>query len=67
MNKLVFRLKKDWEDDVVLIANNHKDLQEYLDANYDWYCIDVREDYAVITERPGFESEVVTLEWVKHI
>ena len=65
MNKLVFTLKNDWGSDIVLIANNHKDLEDYLNANYDWVRIEVKEDSVIIKERD--ENEIATLEWVKHI
>ena len=67
MNKLVFTLKNDWGSDIVLIANNHKDLEDYLNANYDWVRIEVKEDSVIIKEREGYENEIATLEWVKHI
>ncbi len=67
MNKLVFTLKNDWGSDIVLIANNHKDLEDYLNSNYDWFRIEVKEDSVIIKEREGYENEIATLEWVKHI
>ena len=67
MNKLVFTLKNDWGSDIVLIANNHKDLEDYLNANYDWFRIEVKEDSVIIKAREGYENEIATLEWVKHI
>jgi hypothetical protein len=67
MNKLVFTLKNDWGSDIVLIANNHKDLEDYLNSNYDWVRIEVKEDSVIIKEREGYENEIATLEWVKHI
>lgn len=67
MNKLVFTLKRDFGSDVRLISNNHKDLQEYLDNNFDWYLKEVKEDTVVIQELPGYSREYATLHWVKHI
>ena len=67
MNKLVFTLKNDWGSDLVLIANNHKDLEDYLNKNYDWYKIEVKEDSVIIKEREGYENVIALLEWVKHI
>jgi len=67
MNKLLFTLKIDWGSDVVLIANNHKDLEDYLNSNYDWFKIEVKEDSVIIKERDGYENEIATIEWVKHI
>jgi len=67
MNKLIFTLKNDCGSDIVLIANNHKDLEDYLNSNYDWVRIEVKEDSVIIKEREGYENEIATLEWVKHI
>ena len=67
MNKLVFTLKNDWGSDIVLIANNYKDLEDYLKSNYDWFRIEVKEDSVIIKEREGYENEIAILEWVKHI
>ena len=67
MNKLVFTLKNDWGSDIVLIANNHKDLEDYLNSNYDWFRIEVKEDSVIIKKCYGYENEIATLEWVKHI
>lgn len=67
MNKLVFTLKNYWGSDIVLIANNHKDLEDYLDSNYDWFKIEVNEDSVIIKEREGYENEIATLEWVECI
>ena len=67
MNKLVFTLKNDWGSDIVLIANSHKDLKDYLNYNYDWVRIEVKEDSVIIKEREGYKNEIATLEWVKHI
>ena len=67
MNKLVFTLKNDWGSDIVLIANNHKDLEDYLNSNYDWFRIEVKEDSVIIKACEGYENEIATLEWVKHI
>jgi hypothetical protein len=67
MNKLVFTLKGNWSSDIVLIANNHKDLEDHLKENYDWYRVEVKDDSVVIKMREGYENEIATLEWVKHI
>ena len=67
MNKLLFTLKIDFGSDITLIANNHKDLEDYLKSNYDWFRIEVKEDSVIIKEREGYKNEIATLEWVKHI
>ena len=67
MNKLLFTLRRDFNDDIILIANNHKDLADHLSQNYDWYRCEFTENYVSMTEMKGFEAEIATLEWVKHI
>lgn len=67
MNKLVFKLEIDFGTDIVLIANNHRDLEDYLRKNYDWYSIEVKEESVMIKCREGYETDVASLEWVKHI
>ena len=67
MNKLLFKLKIGFNDDITLIANNHRDLEEYLDENHDWYNVTINDDEVWIIERQGYETIVATLEWVRHI
>ena len=67
MNKLVFTLKNDWGSDLVLIANNHNDLEYHLNNHEDLYMIEVKQDVVIIKMREGAESEFASLEWVKHI
>ena len=67
MNKLLFKLERNFNDNITLIANNHKDLEDYLNKNYDWYKIEVKEDSVIIKEREGYENDIALLEWVKHV
>jgi len=67
MNKLLFKLERDFNDDITLVSNNHKDLEDYLKENYDWYKVEVKDDSVIIKEREGYENEFASLEWVKHI
>ena len=67
MNKLVFTLKNDWGSDIVLISNNHKDLEDHLKESTDWHSIEVKKDCVIIKMREGYENEIASLEWVKHI
>lgn len=67
MNKLLFRLEVNFGDNIVFIANNHKDISEYLKENYDWYKFNVEEESVSIQAREGYEKEYATLEWIKHI
>lgn len=67
MNKLVFILKRDFNDIIMLIANNHKDLEDYLNKTYDFYMVIVRDDSVEIVEREGYEHIFGELTWAKHI
>jgi hypothetical protein len=67
MNKLIFKLERQFNDNITLIANNHKDLEDYLNKNYDWYKIEVKEDSVIIKEREGYENDIASLEWVKQV
>ena len=41
MNKLLLTLKRDYNDSIILVANNRKDLEDYLRSNYNFYKITV--------------------------
>jgi hypothetical protein len=65
--KLLFTLTENFGKDLVLIANNRKDLEEHLKENYNWFAFVVEEMKVYIKKREGFEVETATLEWVEHI
>lgn len=68
MNKLLFTLKRNvFNDDIILVANNAKDLEDYLRTNYDFYSFSIYENYVQIIERPGSEDEFANLQWIKHV
>ena len=67
MNKLLFTLKRDYNDSIILVANNHRDLEDYLRSNYDFYKITVRDDSVSIVAREGYEAEYGMLEWIRHV
>jgi len=67
MNKLLFKLERSFNENITLITNNHKDLEDYLNENYDWYKIEVKEDSVIIKECEGYENDIALLEWVKHV
>jgi hypothetical protein len=67
MNKILFHYERQYNDNIILIANNHRDLEDYLKANYDWYNISVTEDSVCIVELPGCATDYTELKWVKHI
>ncbi len=67
MNKLLFKLDIPFGTSITLIANNHKDLEDYLRKNYDFHSIEIKEDIAIIQEVRGYEKDYVNLEWIRHI
>lgn len=67
MNKLLFKLDIPFRTSITLIANNHKDLEDYLIENYNFDSIEIKEDSVIIEEVKGYEKDYGTLEWVKHI
>jgi len=67
MNKLLLTLKRDCDDSIILVANNHKDLEDYLRSNYNFYKVTIMDDSVSIVAREGYEPEVGTIEWVYHV
>ena len=67
MNKLLFYYERNFNDDIILIANNHKDLEEYLKSTYKMHNIVINDLTVCIMEEYGFEKEYVELKWVKQI
>lgn len=67
MNKLLFTFEVDFGDDIKLIANNHKDLEDYINKKFDWYMFEVCDDVVHIRTREGFAVELGKLEWITHI
>jgi hypothetical protein len=67
MNKLLFKLNIPFGISITLIANNHKDLEDYLKENYNFHSIEIKEDSVIIQSERGYEKDYGTLEWVKHI
>ena len=67
MNKLLFKLEIPFGTSITLIANNHKDLEDYLKENYYFHSIEIKGDSVIIEEMKGYQKEYGTLEWVKHI
>ena len=66
MNKLLFKLQRNFNDDITFVCNNVKDLEDYLDT-YDWFSFTIYKDVVSIKERDGYENEIATIEWIKQI
>jgi formyltetrahydrofolate hydrolase len=67
LNKLLFNYERNFNYPITLVANNHKDLEDYLKTNYDFYVVIVKDDQASIVECPGDCTEYVDLIWIKQI
>lgn len=67
MNKLLFTLNRDYNDSIILVANNHKDLEDYLVLNYDFYNVTVKDDYVSIVARKGDCKEIGKINWIKQV
>lgn len=65
MNKILFNYNE--QDDIILVANNEKDLLDYFEKNFDWYNVEIVDNQFAITERPGFATVYVDIVWVTHI
>ena len=66
-NKLLFTLERDFNEDIIIVCDNERDLLDYLTLSYDWYNITIGKDYVHITEMKGYSSETATIKWIKHI
>lgn len=67
MNKLLFHYDVHFGDDIILIANNHKDLEDYLELELKYVNVRVTDTKAIFKEREWEETSVVELKWIKHI
>lgn len=67
MNKILFIYKRQFNENITLIANNTRDLKDYLIDNYNFDDVVVGSVYISIKDYYSDEYEVVIFEWVKHI
>lgn len=69
MNKLLFTLEQHWGENIVLVANNEKDLGDYLRQelgyNHVSFCID--EASVDIKKEDWSEWESGKIKWIKHV
>lgn len=68
-NKILFTLDVNFGDDVKIIADNLKDLEDYLINELGWYYFNADESIgkATIRTKSWLEPEIATIEWVKCI
>ena len=67
MNKLLVTIEIDFSESIIFVANNHKDVEEYLTKECDFYSVTIGDDFVIIQQRPGYEKISGTLKWIKHI
>jgi hypothetical protein len=71
-NKLLFKYDREFNEDILLIANNHMDLENYLYKTYGFHKIEINENVVIIQEH---ESSLKTyalktygeIEWIDAI
>mgnify|MGYP000700958569 CR=1 FL=1 len=68
MNKVLFIWESRFADDLILVANNERDLIEYLEQNHagNVYSFEQVDD-SIEIRYCGSVAEVVPLKWIKHI
>ena len=68
MNKLLFQFEQQFNDDIILVANNEKDLEDYLRSEYpEWHSINIVGDHVAFKQWKNSPTEYGKLTWVKHI
>ena len=67
MNKLLFIWERFFNTNVEIIANNEKDLQEYLESNFDLCHFKIIDNQVQLRERNSSDTEYIDLKWIKHI
>jgi hypothetical protein len=69
-NVLLFRLESDgyWNSkEILLVANNEKDLEEHLEHEYNFHLVTVKGEQVEIIEREGFEKKIGQITWIKFV
>jgi hypothetical protein len=67
MNKLLCIVNLDFGNEIILVANNHKDLEDYLNKE-GYYLVQIlSEDTIKLIERPGYDPIYGQLKWIKHV
>ncbi len=67
MNKLLFKLQRNFNDDIAFLCNNTKDLEDYLNKNYNWFSFTIYEHTVHIKQCEGYQTDIATIEWIKEI
>jgi hypothetical protein len=61
-------LERDFSENLTLVANNEKDLLDYLHKEHDFHYAAVLSPSTLkIVEREGYAPLYATLTWIKHV
>ena len=68
MNKVLFIWERGFNNDLILVANNERDLIEHLEQNHagEVYSFEQIDDSIEIRDY-GRVEDVVPLKWIKHV
>lgn len=68
-NKILFTLEVQFGDDIILVADNLKDLEDYLLNELGFYSVHFieRDDLAVVREKEWFDATNASIRWIKQI
>ena len=68
MNKVLFIWERSFNDDLILVANNERDLIEYLEQNIEGNAYEFRQiDDSIEIRYCNTVEDVVQLKWIKHV
>ena len=68
MNKVLFIWERIFNDDLILVANNERDLIEYLEQNHAGDVYQFRQiDDSIEIRYCNTVEDVVQLKWIKHV
>ena len=68
MNKVLFIWERSFNDDLILVANNKRDLIEHLEQNHAGEVYSFKQiDDSIEIRYWGNVEDVVPLKWIKHV
>ena len=68
-NKILLTLEVQFGDDVILVADNLKDLEDYLLNELGFYSVTFseRDNLAIVREKEWFSPVNASIKWIKQI
>ena len=68
MNKVLFIWERSFNDDLILVANNERDLIEHLEQNHSGEVYSFKQiDDSIEIRYCSSVEDVVPLKWIKHV